>query len=90
MNYKILGKILGKIMILEGALMLAPLVISLIYKEPFLNTLAFIVPVLLLFALGFLLQLLKPERNSFYQKEGFALTPEGFLVSTHIISDILY
>ena len=61
MNYKILGKILGKIMILEGALMLAPLVISLIYKEPFLNTLAFIVPVLLLFGTGFLLQLLKPE-----------------------------
>ena len=35
MNYKKLGKILGKIMILEGILMLAPLAVSLIYKESF-------------------------------------------------------
>ena len=33
MNYKLLGKILGKIMILEGVLMIAPLIVSLIYKE---------------------------------------------------------
>ena len=33
MNYKLLGKILGKIMILEGILMIAPLVVSIIYKE---------------------------------------------------------
>ena len=33
MNYKLLGKILGKIMILEGVLMVAPLIVSLIYKE---------------------------------------------------------
>jgi hypothetical protein len=33
MNYKKLGKILGKIMVLEGVLMLAPLLVSLIYKE---------------------------------------------------------
>ena len=33
MNYKLLGKILGKIMILEGVLMLAPLIVSLIYGE---------------------------------------------------------
>ncbi len=33
MNYKLLGKILGKIMILEGILMIAPLIVSLVYKE---------------------------------------------------------
>jgi len=80
MNYKILGKILGKIMVLEGVLMVAPLIISLIYKEPFLNTLAFIVPIVLLVGIGFLLQLLKPRRNSFYQKEGFALTALAWVV----------
>ena len=37
MNYKKLGEILGKIMLLEGALMLAPLLVSLIYKESFKN-----------------------------------------------------
>ena len=80
MNYKYLGKILGKIMILEGALMLAPLTVSLVYKESFTHILAFLIPVLLLVGLGLLLQLPKPARNSLYQKEGFALTALVWLV----------
>ena len=31
MNYKKLGKILGKIMIMEGVLMLAPLIVTFFY-----------------------------------------------------------
>ena len=80
MNYKYLGKILGKIMILEGALMLAPLTVSLLYKESFTHTLAFLIPIVLLVALGFLLQLPKPVRNGLYQKEGFALTALVWIV----------
>ena len=41
MNYKKLGKILGKIMIMEAALMLAPFIITFIYQESFINKLAF-------------------------------------------------
>ena len=63
MNFKNLGKILGKIMILEGTLMLAPLTVSLIYKESFTHTLAFLIPIVLLVALGFLLQLPKRSRH---------------------------
>ena len=80
MNYKYLGKILGKIMILEGALMLAPLTVSLFYKESVTHILAFLIPIALLVALGFLLQLPKPQRNSLYQKEGFALTALVWIV----------
>ena len=80
MNYKYLGKILGKIMILEGVLMLAPLTVSLVYKESFIHILAFLVPMLLLVGLGFLLQIPKPARQSLYQKEGFALTALVWLV----------
>ena len=80
MNYKYLGKILGKIMILEGALMLMPLAVSLFYRESFTHILAFLVPMLLLIGLGYLLQLPKPARNSLYQKEGFALTALVWLV----------
>ena len=80
MNYKYLGKILGKIMILEGALMTAPLVVSLIYRESFTHTLAFLIPMALLVGLGFLLQLPKPHRNNLYQKEGFALTALVWIV----------
>ena len=80
MNYKYLGKILGKIMILEGVLMLAPLTVSLFYRESFTHILAFLVPMLLLIGLGYLLQIPKPARNSLYQKEGFALTALVWLV----------
>ena len=81
MNYKKLGKILGKIMILEGILMIAPLIVSIVYyKEGLRYIIAFIVPIVLLFTIGGLLQLLKPTRNNFYQKEGFALTALVWLV----------
>ena len=52
MNYKKLGKLLGKIMILESILMLAPLGVSLIYKESFVHTLAFLVPIVILVVLA--------------------------------------
>ena len=82
MNYKKLGAILGKIMVLEGILMLAPLAVSLIYREPFSHSLAFLIPVVILIALGLLLQIPKPERDTLYQKEGFALTALVWIVMT--------
>lgn len=82
MNYKKLGAILGKIMILEGILMLAPLAVSLIYRESLTHVLAFLIPIIILAVLGFLLQIPKPERNSLYQKEGFALTTLVWMIMT--------
>lgn len=82
MNYKKLGKILGKIMILEGVLMLAPLAVSLIYRESFVHILAFAIPIVIVMTLGFLMQLPKPERDNLYQKEGFALTAMVWIVMT--------
>ncbi|MBQ8202169.1 MAG: TrkH family potassium uptake protein [Clostridia bacterium] len=82
MNYRKLGNILGKIMILEGILMLAPMVVSLIYREPFKNVLAFVIPIAVLELLGTLLQLPKAKRSSLYQKEGFALTALVWIMMT--------
>lgn len=82
MNYKKLGKILGKIMILESVLMLSPLAVSFIYKESFIHKLAFVIPILALALFGFLLQTAKPEKNTLYQKEGFALTAMVWIVMT--------
>lgn len=82
MNYKKLGIILGKIMILEAILMVAPLVVSFIYGEALINKIAFIVPILALTLIGFLLQIPKPKRNTLYQKEGFALTAMVWIVMT--------
>ena len=82
MNYKKLGKILGKIMILEAILMLAPLAVSLIYKEDLQHILAYVIPIVILTVLGFLMQIPKPKRNSLYQKEGFALTAMVWIIMT--------
>ena len=82
MNYKLLGKILGKIMIIEGILMLGPFIVSLVYGEGVLNAFAFIIPIVLLAGLGVVLQLPKPKRSSLYQKEGFALVALAWIVMT--------
>lgn len=82
MDYRKLGNILGKIMILEGVLMLAPLAVSLIYRESYRHILAFTVPMLALYFLGFLLQLPRPKRSHLYQREGFALTALVWIMMT--------
>lgn len=80
MSYRKIGKILGKIMVLEAVLMLAPLAVSFIYRESWMHKLAFIIPIAALAIAGMLLQLLKPKRNTLYQKEGFALTALAWVV----------
>lgn len=82
MNYKLLGRVLGKIMILESILMLAPLLVSFIYREGIMHNIAFIVPIVALSLLGSLMQIPKPKRSSFYQKEGFALVAMVWIVMT--------
>ena len=82
MNYKKLGKILGKIMIMEAILMLAPLAVAVIYKEGLKNILAFLIPIFALIILGALMQRPKPTREQLYQKEGFALTALVWVVMT--------
>lgn len=82
MNLKKLLKILGKIMILEGVLMLAPLIVTFAYRESLTNKLAFLIPIAVLVVVGYLLQFLKPKRNNLYQKEGFALVALAWIIMT--------
>ena len=85
MNLKVIGKILGKIMILEGLLMIAPLIVSIVYKEyekSILYPLAFAIPIILLLVFGFILQSLKPDRKGLYQKEGFAVCALVWIIMT--------
>ena len=69
-------------MVLEGILMTIPLIVSFIYKESLLHKIAFLVPIAILIIIGNLLMLLKPKRNSLYQKEGFALVALVWLIMT--------
>ena len=80
MNYKKLGGILGKIMILEGVLMLLPLLVAFIYREGIVNIFSYVVPIGALALIGMLVQFLKPKREELYQKEAFALVGAVWIV----------
>lgn len=82
MNGKLILKILGKILVLEGILMILPLIVSFIYEESYIYKLAFIIPIVILITSGMLLQFLKPERKSLYQKEGFAVCTFVWILMT--------
>ena len=82
MNYKGIGQILGKIMILEGIMLIIPCIVSFIYNESIINSVAFIVPMVLLWTLGIILQHFKPERKGLYQKEAFATVAFAWIIMT--------
>lgn len=80
MNYKMISYIMGQISKVEAALLIISLVVSAVYGEDLL--LAFSVPALALLALGIPLTLKKPQKKSFYAKEGFIVVAlSWFLLS---------
>lgn len=75
MNYKMLFRINGQVLLLESAFMILPLMISLIYKEPE-SALAFGKGVLICLITGLLLMfaVAKNARGGFYAREGLVVT----------------
>ncbi len=72
MNYKMIFYMLGQLLKIVAFFLLFPLIISLCYKE---NTwYAFLIPLVILFIIGFILSYKKPENKIIYAKEGFVIT----------------
>ena len=82
MSYSKVGRILGKIMILEGILMFLPLIVCVFYAESFINYIAFLVPSIVLIVLGSIIQMLRKSNEGLYQKEGFALVALVWIIMT--------
>ena len=83
MNYKSVFYVLGKIMNILGLLMLLPLFVSFYYNMQGFEEAkysSFIIPILLLFALGMLSKLFKPSSVKIYAREGLSL-PQFFVPS---------
>lgn len=79
MNKRLISYILGWVMLIEGATMLLPTVVGVIYHEwPFLKFFLFIGLGSVL--LGFLLVFKKPGSNTMYLKDGFAVTTLSWLL----------
>lgn len=76
MNLKAVFYFLGKIFLILGALMLLPLAVCIYYNLQGFREASyqsFIIPISLIFMLGIILTMKKPENFSIYAKEGFAI-----------------
>ena len=79
MNYAIVFRLLGYILLCEGALLLLPAITSLIFGEWVVLGIFLAVAVFCV-AAGFLLKCIKPSSKVFYMREGFACTALSWVV----------
>lgn len=79
MNFKMIRYITGQLLIAEGALMLLPFAVTLIYGE--ISTIwAFVIPMAALFLLGALMVIFKPADKTLGVKEGFVTVGLSWIV----------
>lgn len=78
MNYGIVLRILGNILVVESLLMTPSLLISLYMKEG--DTRAFIITIMVTGLMGFLLSRQKKDRDTINPKEGLAIVSLGWLL----------
>ncbi len=79
MNFKMMRYITGQLLLVEGALMLLPLAVTLIYGE-FMNIWAFIIPIVMLAVLGSVCMIRKPQNKTLGAKEGFVTVGLSWLI----------
>ena len=79
MNYAIVFRLLGYVMLIEGALLLLPAAASWIYGEWFVLG-VFLITAAVSAAIGYALRGSKPKSKMFYMREGFAATSLSWIV----------
>lgn len=77
MNYRMVAYIIGQILKIEAALLVLPLLVSLIYKENRVG--AFLLPILLLLVIGTTATWQKPANKKIYAKEGFVIVSGAWI-----------
>ncbi len=78
MNRKAIVYILGWVMNIEGAFMILPFLVSLIYAEP--QGWSFMIVAAICIAVGVLLILKKPKNMVIYEKEGFVIVAFSWIL----------
>ena len=79
MNYKMIQYIVGHLLLAEGALMALPLIVSLIYGETS-TMFSFIIPMVILLALGGIFSMFKPKNKTITAKEGFLIVGLSWII----------
>ncbi|MBU5625516.1 TrkH family potassium uptake protein [Oscillibacter sp. MSJ-2] len=77
MNYRMVGFILGRILLVESVLMLLPLMVTLAYGES--AVFAFCLPIVLSALCGALLGVRTPKNTTIYAKEGLVIVALSWL-----------
>ncbi|MCH5188778.1 MAG: TrkH family potassium uptake protein [Oscillospiraceae bacterium] len=78
MNFGIIGYIVGVVMTIEGAAMLLPWIVSLIYGES--SGISFLVCAIISGAIGLLITRRKPKNTAFFAREGFVMVSLSWIV----------
>ena len=78
MNYKLVFNVLGKILVLEAALLCVPLILSLAYGEDIY--LAYVIPIACLLAAGIPSFIFQPKDASLYAREGFVFVSFSWVI----------
>ena len=79
MNIKMIRYLMGQLSLVECALMLVPLITCLFYGET-TTMWSFIIPMLILLAVGVMLVILKPKNTTIGVKEGFVVVGLSWMV----------
>ncbi len=78
MNYKLIVNILGKVLLTEAILMLAPMIVGFIYGEN--SYLGYLIPILGLIAVSIPLSFVKIKDKSIFAKEGFVIVALSWIL----------
>lgn len=77
MNIRMIGFVLGRILLVEAGLLTLPLAVALLYREP---AMPWLITMAALVVCGALLSFRKPERTALYAKDGFVAVALAWIV----------
>lgn len=78
MNYKMVCRLVGRLLMVEAALMLLPLVVSFYYNENLSHI--YLIVIGILFAAGMLMNVPKPDSKRIYAREGFVIVALSWII----------
>lgn len=80
MNYRMIVYVLGRIGLIEAALLAAPLIVSLLYGEGTALAMAWVIPMGLLLLLGGLLGVRPPKDTTIFAREGLVVVAMAWVL----------
>lgn len=78
MNYKMILKVLGDVLLCEGLILIIPFIVSIYYKDGDSN--AFFISIITTLIFGLILKLIKVKDKDMYAKEGFVIVGLSWII----------